>query len=108
MRRRTRPGALAAVAAAVLLGACTGSGPSEYGEDVRDNFVEACTEAGGGEELCGCSYERVSEEIPFDRLDEIEDDLRDGAELPPELSDLFARCGAAGPAPAESSTTTEG
>jgi hypothetical protein len=109
--RPARLGSAAALAAALLLGACTGREPTGYGDEVKDNFVGACTEAGGEDDVCECTYEAVSNEIEFDRFKEIEESIEDGSnELPPEVSDLFAQCGVEGPLPAGSSTTstTEG
>ena len=104
MGRRGR--VLGAVAMAVVLGACTESGATEYSEDVRDSFVSACTDAGGNEETCGCAYESISSEVEFERFRQIEEDLEDGGEVPPEISDLFAECAAAGPRPTNATETT--
>ena len=104
MGRRGR--VLGAVAVAVVLGACSSPEATEYSDDVRESFVGACTDAGGGEETCGCAYEAISSEVEFERFRQIEEDLEDGGEVPPEVSDLFAQCAAAGPRPTNATETT--
>lgn len=107
MTRRARL-ATVAVAAALTLGACeTGGGATEYGDDVRENFVGACTAAGGDEETCGCAYDSISEQIEFEQFRDIEDSLEDGGEVPAEVSTLFAQCddGGQGPVPPESDSS---
>jgi hypothetical protein len=95
------------VAAVLALGACTGQEPTAYGDEVRDNFVEGCVGADAAEDVCTCTYDRITEEVEFDRFKEIEDALEeDGGEVPPELTDLFAQCGVEGPLPAEGSSST--
>lgn len=118
MTRRARL-ATVALGAALTLAACeTGGGASEYGQDVQENFVGACTAAGGDEATCGCTYTAISEEYEFEEFRDIEESLEDGGQLPAEVSDLFVRCAAGGQGPLpstsepgttdSSTTTTEG
>lgn len=110
MTRRARLGG-AALATLLALGGCTGQAPSAYGDEVEENFVEGCVEADAEESVCTCTYEAIVDEVEFDRFKEIEESLEEGdAEVPPELTDLFAQCGVEGPLPAQDSTTstTEG
>lgn len=120
MRRRARL-ATVALGAALTLAACeTGGGATEYGQDVQENFVGACTAAGGEEATCACAYDAISEEYEFEEFRDIEESVEDGGEVPAEVSELFARCAAGGQGPLpptsesepgtgdSSTTTTEG
>lgn len=109
MTRRTGLAGALAVAGALVLGSCSSPEPTEYSEDIRENFVSACVGAPeGDEQVCECAYEALEDRVPFERFRQIEEDVEGGAEVPTEVTDLFAQCAVGGPLPAESSTTTEG
>ncbi|CAN5765591.1 hypothetical protein BH24ACT3_BH24ACT3_01690 [soil metagenome] len=80
-RRGARTGGAAAVLAAVvalsLLGACSRGRtvPDDYNADLRADFVESCTETGGDTDECECTYDNIEDSVPFDRFQEITDDL---------------------------------
>lgn len=110
MTRRARL-ATVALGAVLTLGACeTGGGATEYGQDVQENFVGACTAAGGEEATCACAYDAISEEYEFEEFRDIEESLEDGGQMPAEVSDMFVRCaaGGQGPLPSESESGTTG
>lgn len=109
MTRRTRLGGALAVAGALVLGACSSPEPTEYSEDIEENFVSACVDAPEGDErLCQCAYESLEAQVPFEEFREIEETVEEGGEVPTEVTDLFAQCAVGGPLPADSTTTTEG
>lgn len=90
---------MAVIVALTLLGACTPgrSTPEEYNADLEEDFVESCTENGGSEEECGCTYGRFEEEIPIERFQEVTDDLEeDPSTLPDDFVAAYTDCIAGG------------
>lgn len=64
------------VFALLLFAACS---PKEggYPDQVRENFVTACSEGGAPEDTCACMFDEIEENIPFDEYAELE---REGQE----------------------------
>ena len=60
-------------------------------------FLQTCTQgdAGLSEELCSCTYERITRTIPFDEYAEIDRQVRDDPDaLPDRIADIAAACAA--------------
>lgn len=112
-RRARRRAALAGVALAALLGACTHqrSIPDSYGSTTEDNFIEGCVETltstsddvpgttvadDTANAVCTCSYEAISDPdtgIPFEEFKEINaEQEEDPTALPPEIADPVNAC----------------
>jgi hypothetical protein len=95
----------------VLLAACgddDGGGIEDaerYGADLREQFVADCTAQGETEPVCGCFYDALEAQVPFERFQELDEQIRDGAgDLPGDIVDLAVACGA-DPTFAATSTT---
>jgi hypothetical protein len=74
-----------------------GSAPRAYSGEVESEFVGACTEgsggAGGTTAQCECIYDRISQEIEFDRFVEINSELGENPDqIPPELQPIVEEC----------------
>lgn len=85
---------------AVALAACGGGddrdGGGGYGPDERSDFVEACA-AGSGPSVdaCGCFYDRLADEVPRDRFEELDRQIRDDpTAVPDDIADLAVACSA--------------
>lgn len=91
---------LVAGSAGLLLLACgsdddSDRGPSDYGPELRAEFVVACVAQGTGQDQCVCLYDKLEDEIPFDRYAEIDAAIRSGSdEIPEDIADLAASCAA--------------
>jgi hypothetical protein len=51
-------------------------------------------------EACGCFYDRLAEDVPYERFEEVDEQLRDDpTAIPDDIADLAVRCSAeaAGP-----------
>ena len=98
---------LAAVALLALLSACTQSRtvPDRYGDTTEENFMEGClqmTEGDGpgrsftskeAKDVCGCAYDAIVKDIPFDEFKQLNEELEDEpAALPQEMLDIMATC----------------
>jgi hypothetical protein len=107
MRRGT---VLLVAAIALVVGCGTGGGSDGYSADTRASFLEPCVSGlgDGDREVCECSYERITEEIPFDTFAEIDRDLQDDpdAELPDEVADIVVACAADPDDPDDEEQTT--
>jgi hypothetical protein len=90
------------VIAVVAVLVVSGDDPG-YDDAVRQRFLEACTDDGGEpvRSTCECVYEGVEREIPFDRFEEIDDELvaqaaeRGAGEpltLPDDVQAIVERC----------------
>jgi hypothetical protein len=94
--------ALALVALAlVACGGDDGDGDGDgYGPGERSDFVEACAAGGAADEdACGCFYDRLADEVPRERFDEVDEQIRDDpTAIPDDIADLAAACSAT-PAP---------
>jgi hypothetical protein len=74
------------------LGACSEPGPDDYDEAVEREFLESCV-TGSDVDVCRCLYDRIEDEIPFERFEEIDRQLaEDPAELPDDVSRLAVVC----------------
>lgn len=78
--------------------ACGAEEPAEYGDDNREAFLAACTDADGDglyqQRVCRCAYDEAVATIPFERFREINDEfsLADEPVLPDDLLDVLAAC----------------
>ncbi len=90
--------AVAASALALVLAACGGGSSSDgYGPDEREDFVEACA-PGASEEACGCFYDRLADEVPHERFEQIDDQIRDDPRaIPDDIAALAIECSATQP-----------
>lgn len=86
----------------LAIAACTGqSDPSDYGDDVRKNWMEGCTAPAGvaddglGEEKCGCIYDHVEENMDFSDFKAANSDRREEPTVleGPGWDEAFAECG---------------
>jgi hypothetical protein len=98
-----RPPELGASTAGVLVGlalalaACGGGSDGGYGPGERAEFVEACS-AGASAEACGCFYDRLADEVPHDRFEQVDQQIRDDPQaIPDDIADLAVECSAAHP-----------
>ena len=98
-RRPSRRAQLRRCVAVSLLvataGACSSGGPSEYGDNVQREFVASCVEQGGEDlrNVCECTYDKISEQIPFERFEEIDQQIADQeADLPDDVIELITDC----------------
>lgn len=86
--------AMAGGLVALVAAGCSDGDPEGYGPEVRRDFVEECTGAGTPEDICGCFYDSVEAEIPFERYEQIDARIQDGGEVPTDVADLAAACAA--------------
>lgn len=86
----------AALAVVALLAGCSDDdGDDEgYGPDLRRDFVEDCIATGTAEDVCRCFYNSLEAEVPFERYQRLELEIRDGGEIPSDVADLAAACAA--------------
>lgn len=87
------------VAPALLVaGACSSGGsdePEAYGPELRDDFVESCTAGGESETVCRCFYDQLAAVVPFERFQELDEQIAEGdADLPDDVVDLAVACSA--------------
>jgi hypothetical protein len=82
--------------ALVFLVSCGGGGGEDgYGADHRDDFVADCEAGGMSTQVCGCFYDRLAAEVPFERFQTVDQELQDSAADPPaDLAALAAACAA--------------
>ena len=107
---------LGVVSLALVISGCGKDEPSDYNAEVEKNFIETCTDEGGGDlqDVCQCAYDSFEREIPFDRFQRVDERLADDpeAQLPDEFLDLYTDCviqaggGSAGTTPEFPTTTT--
>ena len=89
----------AAAAALVVAVAACGDASSDdgYGPEGRADFVEACS-AGASADACGCFYDRLADEVPFARFEQVDQQIRDDpTAIPDDVADLAIDCSAAQP-----------
>jgi hypothetical protein len=84
---------------AATLAACGGGDDQDdgYGPAGRDAFVEACS-AGASAEACGCFYDRLADEVPYERFERVDQQIRDDPEaIPDDIAALAVACSAQQP-----------
>lgn len=90
--------ALVGLALLAVLAGCGDDGGDEaegYSDELRDQFVEDCTESGEDEPVCGCFYDALEARVPFERFQELDEQIGEGDEpIPDDIVDLAAACGA--------------
>jgi hypothetical protein len=90
-------GLAAGVGAVLLAAAACGGGDDSgdgYGAEERSDFVEACS-AGASAEACGCFYDRLADQVPHERFEELDEQIRDDpTAIPDEIADLAIMCSA--------------
>ncbi|MGH9209281.1 MAG: hypothetical protein ACRD2C_01220 [Acidimicrobiales bacterium] len=69
---------------------------SGYSADMRDEFVDECADAGTDRDVCGCLYDVFEAEVPYERFDELDDQLRSGeaVEVPTDVEAMAVGCAA--------------
>ena len=92
---------ISTVRARVLLAGCVlaavaacSSGASGYGNDTRGAFMESCAvKQQQPEAICRCTYDEITQQIPFDRYVELDQQLqKDPKAVPDELLRIVADC----------------
>ncbi|CAN5244395.1 hypothetical protein BH18ACT4_BH18ACT4_04140 [soil metagenome] len=92
------PRRITAVVVAVVfaVGACGDDKREAYSVDTETQFMATCVASvGEGERsLCGCIYDSITEEIPFEEFEELDRRLNDDpdAELPERIDALVVEC----------------
>ena len=67
--------------------------PAGYSDALRKDFVSSCERADSDAACaCRCAYDKVAEALPFERFRQIDRQLRNGGELPSDVSALVAGC----------------
>jgi hypothetical protein len=93
-----RRGLLGLVGGTIALTSCGGDGePRSYGPEHRAGFVEDCAMGEVTTGTCGCFYDRLALEVPFDRFERLEETLREpraAADVPTDLAAMAAGCAA--------------
>jgi hypothetical protein len=83
----------AIVAASVLLFAGCGQDDGAWTQEVRNNFMDGCLEASGGQqEYCSCVLDALEETYTLEEFDEIERQLDDTGVMPPEVESMIEAC----------------
>ncbi len=82
-----------ALAGTTSLAACSG-GASGYGRDTQGAFLETCVnKEQQPDSICRCTYQAITQQIPFDRYVEIDKQLqKDPTSVPDELLKIVADC----------------
>jgi hypothetical protein len=86
--------AVAALSCAALAAGCGSSEPDSYSPEVQDNFVTSCVDSatsstsGGAiqsesqaQRICGCMYDELQANVPFEEFKQADDALRNGEQL---------------------------
>jgi hypothetical protein len=92
---RVRHGAIAlAVLAVCVTSGCSG-GVTGYGRDTQGAFMETCVhKEQQPEQICRCTYDEITQRIPFDRYVEIDKELqKDPKAVPDEILSIVSDCG---------------
>lgn len=94
-------GLVVVVVAAVLRLVLTGGAADRsYSSETHDRFIASCS-ADGGEPVrsaCECLYEGIEDEVPYERFEQVDEELRDDAArgstvtLPEDLDGIRAGC----------------
>jgi hypothetical protein len=84
---------VAIAAALMLLLAGCDQDEDAWTQDVRDNFMEGCLEASGGQqEYCSCVLGDLEDTYTLEEFEEIERQLEDAGALPPEVESMIEDC----------------
>jgi hypothetical protein len=88
---RVRRGLLVSLVALV---SCSGGSSEGYGSDGRDDFVDDCATDGISTRTCGCFYDRLAAEVPYERFERLDEELRadQSADAPTDLAAFAAAC----------------
>jgi hypothetical protein len=78
----------------LVLAACGGhQSKAGYTADLRKSFVEDCTTTEVPSRLCGCFFDGLADDLPFDQFVLLDAKLADpSAEIPAEVADIVAAC----------------
>ena len=81
------------VIALAVLTACSG-GAGGYGHDTQGAFMETCVnKEQQPEQICRCTYDEITQRIPFDRYVEIDKELqKDPKAVPDEILSIVSDC----------------
>jgi hypothetical protein len=89
---------LGLVGGLTLLAACGGDdAPEGYSRENRADFVDDCTTGDISARTCGCFYDRLALQVPFDRFEQLEERLRDPmapTNIPADVAGMAAACAA--------------
>jgi len=82
------------VIALAVLTACSG-GASGYGRDTQGAFMETCVnKEQQPEEICRCTYDEITQRIPFESYVAIDKDLqKDPTAVPDDILSIVSDCG---------------
>jgi hypothetical protein len=75
-----------------LLGRRVDDIPSSYTPELEDGFMRGCTSTGGTTSQCRCLLTEVEREYSVTELVELNDQIVETGEYPPELVAMGARC----------------
>jgi len=85
----------------LVAGACSAGDDDEeaatgYGAALRTDFVAECRAAGTAEDVCGCLYDRLEAEVPYERFRRLDEQLRSGEvdEAPTDVEAIVVGCAA--------------
>jgi hypothetical protein len=70
----------------LLLAGCSDGEAADYDEEFRTDFVNRCVDTyaqPGAEQVCGCWYDTVSEQVEFQDLPSIDDLMGDDFDVAP-------------------------
>jgi len=65
--------------------------PAGYTPEVEDRFVSACSDQ-NPVEFCRCAFDRIEAAIDFDRFREVDEEVTQGAALPPDFEAAIEPC----------------
>ena len=88
-------GVLASLAAVFGVTQMRGGSGDGYNDSLRNEFVSACERASGDDatDTCRCTYDQLSQAIPYSRFIEIDQDVAAGGSLPEDIRDIVSSCG---------------
>ena len=85
--------AVATLSCAALAARCGSSEPDTYGPEVQDNFVTSCVDSATNstssavqseseaQRICGCMYDQLQANVPFEKFKQADEALRNGEQL---------------------------
>ena len=78
----------------MLAVSCSGGGADEgYTAELRKDFVRDCTDSGTDRPVCGCVYDALEAEVPYDRFRQLDEKLRGGAlSVPDDIQEIVVSC----------------